>query len=287
MILPRKLTFQLTPLLDLLLIVIFAQYMEMQQVSEQSTSEKTEQLADAQETLSATEQNLRTALDEHNRRVEELKAAREQFAQFATENRKTSDEFATQKTALEKALKLAREQRDVVGKLVVELFQVPEQSIHDVVRQRMQDEPFLSSKELDELLERYRQMSQQRGSQMVKHLLTYEELRKRCDIWQVYVADNGKTSFTTNRQTSEFRAKSPDEFASQMFERYKALPQPKSLVIILLSHGNLRLATYDAVTIGLTMATERMRSDSNGRSRFEYANLGYEASPDGNSVQPK
>ncbi len=33
-ILPRKLTLQLTPLLDLLLIVIFAQYMEVKQTGE-------------------------------------------------------------------------------------------------------------------------------------------------------------------------------------------------------------------------------------------------------------
>jgi myosin heavy subunit len=281
MILPRKLTFQLTPLLDLLLIVIFAQYMELQETTEHQSNEKTEQLADAQRTLSATENKLHETLEQHNRSIAELEAAQQRYAQLESDGRKTSDEFASRKLALDKALKQAREQRDLVGKLVVEVFQLPEQSIQEIVRQRMRDEPFLSTQEVDELLERYRQMSQQRGSQMVKHLLTYEELRKRCDIWQVYVADNGKASFTANEHTSEFRARSADDFALQMYERYKALPQPKSLVIILLSHGNLRVATYDAVTIGLTMSTERMRRDSNGRSRFEYANLGYERPPDG------
>jgi hypothetical protein len=281
MILPRKLTFQLTPLLDLLLIVIFAQYMELQETTEHQSNENTEQLAEAQRTLNAAENKLQHTLEQHDRSIAELEAAQQRFVQLESDGRKTSDEFASRKLALDKALKQAREQRDLVGKLVVEVFQLPEQSIQEIVRQRMRDEPFLSTKEVDEVLERYRQMSQQRGSQMVKHLLTYEELRKRCDIWQVYVAANGKASFTANDHTSEFRTRSADDFALQMYERYKALPQPKSLVIILLSHGNLRLATYDAVTIGLTISTERMRRDSNGRSRFEYANLGYEGASNG------
>ncbi len=36
MIITRRMTFQLTPLLDLLLIVIFAQFMEVQQVSDRT-----------------------------------------------------------------------------------------------------------------------------------------------------------------------------------------------------------------------------------------------------------
>jgi myosin heavy subunit len=279
MMLPRKLTFQLTPLLDLLLIVIFAQYMEVQDTTEHRANESTAQLTETQTTLSATEQQLQQAMQAHDRSVDELEVARERFAKLESESRKSSDEFASNKLALEKSLDQARQQRDLVGKLSVELFQLPEQSVRDVIRERMRDEPFLSEQEIEQLLEQYQEMSQQRGSQMVKHLLTYEELRKRCDIWQVYVAGNGKASFTANDQTSEFRSGSPDDFAIKMFARYKALPQPKSLVIILLSHGNLSLERYDSVTIGLTMATERMRTDSNGRTRFEYANLGYESSP--------
>jgi len=283
MILPQKLTFQLTPLLDLLLIVIFAQYMEMQNVSELESSSSTEQLAQAEQKLSATADDLRKALDDHKHSVAELNSAQRRFTEISSESRKSKDDFARQKFELEEALKLAMQQRDLVGKLVVELFQLPEQSIQDVVRRRMQDEPFLTPEQLDKLLKQFRELSRQRGSQVVRHLLTYEELRKRCDIWDVYVADNGKTILTANDRTHEFRAKSPDDFAEQMFARYKALPQPKSLVIILLSHGNLKLATHDAATIGLTMATERMRADSNGRSRFEYANLGYESADDHNS----
>lgn len=283
MILPRKLSFQLTPLLDLLLIVIFAQYMEVQNTSETQKSEKLAQLAESQSALSERERQLQAALAAHSESVDELELARQRFAKLEAESRKSSDENAKNKLALEKALDQARRQRDLVGELSVELFQLPEESVREIVRERMRDEPFLSTQEVDQLLQRYQEMAQQRGSQMVKHLLTYEELTKRCDIWQLYVADNGRTSFSAGGQTSEFRSGSPDDFALKMFERYKALPQPKSLVIILLSHGNLTLQRYDTVTIGLTRATERMRADSNGRTRFEYANLGYEPAPGVNS----
>lgn len=279
MILPRKLTFQLTPLLDLLLIVIFAQYMEVQNTSKTQESENQVQLTETQGQLRTTEQQLQQAIAAHDRSIDELKLARERLAKVETESRQASNDFAQEKMALEKALQQARQQRDLVGQLSVELFQLPEDSVKEIVRERMRDEPFLSTKEVDELLERYQQMAQDRGSDMVKHLLTYEELRKRCDIWQVYVADNGRTTFSADAQSSDFRANSADDFATKMFERYKALPQPKSLVIVLLSHGNLSLAQYDSVTIGLTRATERMRADSSGRTRFEYANLGYEPAP--------
>jgi myosin heavy subunit len=218
MILPRKLTFQLTPLLDLLLIVIFAQYMEVQDTTEHRAYESTVKLTETQNTLRATEQQLQQSLEAHDRSVDELELARQRFAKLETESRKSSDEFAQNKMALEKALRQARQQRDLVGKLSVELFQLPEESVQEIVRERMRDEPFLSSQEVDQLLQRYEEMSQQRGSQMVKHLLTYEELRKRCDIWQVYVADNGQASFTANGQTSDFRSRSPDDFAMKMYE---------------------------------------------------------------------
>jgi hypothetical protein len=61
-----------------------------------------------------------------------------------------------------------------------------------------------------------------------------------------------------------------------MFERYRTLPQPKSLVIVVLSYGNVRAAAYEAALTGLPTVIEKMQADAAGRTRFEYAVLGYD-----------
>lgn len=267
----RRMTLQLTPLLDLLLIVIFAQYMDIRQTTleeETQSSRRFEQL----------QTELEEARQSQSRALADLTAAEDRMQDLAgiAELRTASEQELEERLAASAdELERAQEQKRLVGELTAELFRIPNEQIEELLAQP----PMLSPAERAQLKEQFREMGSARGDELVKHLLTYEELRKRADIWEIYVAENGRVSFLTDRLSREFRADSPEGFASQLYEAYKSLPQPKGLVIILLSYGDARFGPRDAALRGLPLAAARMREDAAGRTRFEYAVLGFRVEP--------
>jgi hypothetical protein len=275
-ILSRKLTFQLTPLLDLLLIVIFAQYLEVQQASVQYHADL-ERQADAR-VATLTEESRHEAARlraMHAEALDNAQAYLQQRNELERENASLRERRRQQEVELMAALKQAREQRDLVGRLATELFRVPPDLLAKALGPAAGGEGARSPDELADLERQFRALGSQQPDEMVKHLLTFDELRKRCDIWELYIDERGMAIFTAGSHTHEFRVTTAEGFATQLFQRYKALPQPKSLVIILLSYGKARAVWRAAATDGLSHAADRMRNDSGGRSRFEYAILGY------------
>jgi len=256
-------TFQLTPLLDLLLIVIFAQFMEMRETTNRE--------------VTAAESNAEVIASEHAENKEQLETTRKQRQKLDLEVERLKEELELQRLQMTESLNRAIKQRDVVGQLVSELFQVPDEYIEKALSPRTPLEQTRTKKEIEKLLEQFRELSQKSGHEVVKHLLTYQEVTKRCDIWEVYVAENNTIQFVTDDETFEFRARTAAVFSERLFQYFKSLGQPKSLVIILFSYGDAVGGVRRAAMDGMPLATDRMRSDSNGRTRFEYANLGYNA----------
>ncbi len=250
-------TFQLTPLLDLLLIVIFAQFMELRE------SNAREQ-ADSQQSVTEAE-----------RQLDALKHDREEITKQYQDLQKRLANVTAQQVDLKDELKLTKQQRDLVGDLVVALFELPEDTIQKIV-QSAESTRDLSPKELERIRAEFRELAKSNRSAAIKHILTFQEIRKRCDVWEVHIAKNGKVSFITDDGTFDFRADGPDEFEMHIFNRYKSLPQPKSLVIVLLTYEDVAFGHRQAALRGLPRATARMREDSAGRTRFEYSNLGFD-----------
>jgi hypothetical protein len=239
----RKITLQLTPLLDLMLIVIFAQYMAMSEQSQHDEARAAQLVADAEQ----------------------------QSRLLAAERA----DVAAQRREAELIAEKAFDQRDLVGQLASELFNLPDDTLAKLLRQRFPDDP-PSDAEIAAMTEEFRRLKSGRGQELVRHLLTFNELRKRCDVWELYVSETGVTTFKTGGSKSEFRASTTAEFAGELFARYRTMPQPKSLVLIVLSYGDVRATTYEAALTGLPLAIDRLQADAAGRTRFEYAVLGYD-----------
>jgi len=272
---PRRLTFQLTPLLDLLLIVIFAQFIDVRDTTAERRKMTTSQLSSVRAELAATQDQLARVLAEKN----EAEVERDFLRESLKELKSSAAAVQIEQESLQKALDRAHEQRDTVASLISDLFDLPEETVNELIRTRVPENVKLSPEQVEKLREEFREFSRQSPGESVRHLLTFEEMRKRCDIWELYVTDTGKSIFSASGRTHTFRAATPEEFAQQLFEHYKTLPQPKSLVIILLSYGNVKADVYQAATDGLPVAAERMREDQSGRSRFEYAVLGFNPTP--------
>ena len=271
----RRLTFQLTPLLDLLLIVIFAQFLDVRDTTTEQTQSTSTQLSAAQEQLAGTQDQLAKALAEK----QQAEADREFLSRSLKELKESTSGLEVQRNSLEESLKRAHEQRDTIANLVSDLFDLPDEMVDELIRMRTPENVRLTPEQVQRLRKEFRSFSKQNPGESVRHLLTFEEMRKRCDIWEIYINDTGMTVFSGSGQTHTFRAETTQEFASEIYERYKTLPQPKSLVIMLLSYGDVKASVYEAAVDGLPLVAERMRTDQSGRSRFEYAVLGFNPTP--------
>jgi hypothetical protein len=115
---------------------------------------------------------------------------------------------------------------------------------------------------------------------MIRHLLSFDEMRKRTDLWELHIEDTGWMTLRVGKQERGFRARTPEEFSEQLYAIYKSLPEPKSLVVIMLSWGEARGDVREAAIRGLPVVTEQMRQNSGGLVRFEYAILGFQLPPE-------
>lgn len=290
MISRRRLTFQLTPLLDLLLIVIFAQFMDTQETTARIEQRTQQQVMQAEQTAQAIQEKHAAAQKE----LAELNRSNRQLLLDAMQAEKTAIEIQKRARAnaqltekqnreLSEQLEQTREQRNLVGEMVQQLFQLPDSLLDPLLNARADPESEQTKKEIERIKKQLQELAGGKAIDVVKHFLTYDELTKRSDIWELYLTENGIFRLKIGDQSAEFRADSPQEFVDRFYAVYKTVPQPKSLVIILFSYGDARASVRFAATQGLPLVAERMRTDSSGRTRYEYAVMGF--TPQGPAVK--
>jgi len=268
----RRLTFQLTPLLDLLLIVIFAQFMDVRDVTEHQEQRSSEQARQLEADRDSTASQL-TALRAEYRLLEvQLDASRQKL----TESERSAQSLAARVFAMQEEVSRVNEERKAIAGLYSKLFNLPE----DVVKQLLaRDNRRLSAADVEKLLSRFQSLADQTPDQSIRHLLTVDEMRKRCDVWNLHIKSSGLTVVQTGGKSHQFEAATAQEFEEELYDVYTRASSHKTLVILLLSYGNIDADVYEAAIDGLPRAAERMRSDSGGRSRFESAVIGFSETP--------
>jgi hypothetical protein len=269
---PRRLTFQLVSLFDLLIIVVFAQYLDLNDSAQRKVAQASD-LAEKLKRQHAAESRLLgdgRILRELEDEIERQALEHEQFKQAAAQR-----EFE-----LAEESRRSRDDLTRLGGLVAELFDLPATELDRLLRSR-------TAEEAERIRRALRELSAGHGGEAVRHILTLAELEKRCDVWQIHIGDDNAYTFEGGGRKSRFRADDVERFATELFRLYKNLPQPKSLVLMLVSWGDAELRARAAAVNGLELAAERMRADSDRRSRFEYAVLGYIPSPEGPQAEPE
>ena len=193
----RRLTLQLTPLLDLMLIVMFAQYMEVRIVATQQA----ERVASERQSTTAENDALRQQVDE-----------------WETQQRNVNQK---QKREIE-----------ALGQLIRELFQVPEATLNKIIQPRSKNEAGgLSPAEIADLKARFQQLANSRGDQVVDHLLTFNEMRKQFDLWEFYLNEDGELVATVGQDRQQVKSKpieTPEAFVDAVLQIHKRFPPTKN-----------------------------------------------------------
>ena len=279
----KKLTFQLTPLLDLLLIVIFAQYMEVQQTSARA------------------EQEIARRADEQTAAA--LKAQREAerlLAELQGQRQNLKAQLEDQLADLTEEMQNVLDQRKDLADFVARLFQIPKEVLDRVLaaNDRTQEEQEQIRNMVNELAEEHR-------NKVIKHLITHQAMRKRVDVWTLFITEEGNAQLKVGNETKIIRVREPllpdeanrlkslparerflatrqaegkaaEKFAQELFSAYKTLPQPKSIVVLVVSwNQNLTRYYREPAREGLD-ATLRLFDSSGDRTQFIPAVLGAE-----------
>ena len=245
----RRMTLQLTPLLDLLLIVIFAQYMEVRIVAKQESDRVS---------------------SERQSTAEENDTLRQQVDQWESQQRNFD--------------RKQHQERDQLGQLIRELFQIPDATVNKIIQPRSKNETGgLSPAEIADLKARFQQLANARGDLVVDHLLTFNEMRKQFDVWEIYMNEDGALLITIGQDRQHVKSKvieTPEVFVDSVLQIRKQFPPTKNSVLILCRYGDCRLLHKLSMTRGLPAIAERLKSDGQGTTHFEYAVFGYRPQPE-------
>ena len=250
MIVPRRPTFQLIALFDLLIIVVFAQYLDVQDSSARQAAESDRKVAAIE-----SERNVARS------RIDELTAAVTRSEQSV---RTLRDELAAAKGRADAAMTGFDSATDLIARWLGAQQK-------DVLKQLAS----ASEKERAAAANRLAVVVDGGSREAARHVLTWGEMEKRVDLWQLHILETGVIRFSAPTRSHQFRAETAERFEEEMVRILRTLPDTKPLVLLLLSWEDVDLKTRNQTVRGLERATQRLRDETDRRSRFELGLLGF------------
>ncbi len=255
----RRLALQLTPLLDLLLIVMFSQYIENRHRS-----------VAAQETLAAREKEMDMRLAAEDARMEQRRLALEK-------------DVADQKASLSELARTYDEkfrsiinQHHQIGSILAESLNLPGNVVTEVLKLRTSGSSD-DAKRLQAAAERLQKLMQARGEEIFRFMLQVDEMQKHVTIWEIHVQENGQAFITDSQQSFVTDFSSDAELAARLFESSKSFSEPKSLIVVLLSWNDAQAVARRRATDAMPLLMEQLRRDAGGTRWYDFSIIGYRA----------
>jgi hypothetical protein len=248
MITRRRLTLQITPILDMLLIVLFMQFL------------------DIKERAAALEAQASTSAASVAEMGNQLKVAE------------------TAATDAQKLVDRVQEQQAAVARMLGEVFRLTPDETKKFVQEMKAPNLSGPSSAVEAQLKEFADGSPE---PILQHLLTYDEIRKRCDVWELFIDAQNVAHLNTGDRERELRVNLSgsedadiERFSVELETAYRSLPQPKHLVILMLTYDRgARLTVTEGISAALPKIVDRLTNASTGLTRFEYADLGVRRVP--------
>jgi len=276
----RRFTLQLTPLLDLLFIVLYAQYIDLQQATRREIAQETERRHEAEAERVQAEKAGRAAAKLRTDALTQLSELNQKIDQFEVEKRRLTRELELARAqteregqAREDIEKAAARDRAAIGQIVQNVLRINQEAILEAI----QGAP---TPDRQKLRVEFEEMSTKSAAALIHHLRATEELKKRADLWEVYIGDDNtvKVTLVGDVMAENLQVQSSDQLANKIAEVARQRGEPKSLVIILLSWSNADRRTRDLTRQALDEVTTVLKADWPGK-RIEVAPLGYTPVP--------
>lgn len=269
----RRFTLQLAPLLDLLFIVLYAQYIDLQEATRREISQATNQREQALVAEREADKLRTDALSQLSDLTTKLERAEVERRRLSRELELARAETEKEGQAREELEKLAARDRQVIGQLVQNVLRINQDVIYDA----LQGAPATDRQRLKDSFEAMRDKS---AAAVIHHLRATEELKKRADLWEVYIGDDNLVRLTLvgDVVAENVQVVAPDQLTNTLAELARQRGEPKSLVILLLSWSNADRRTRDSVRRAVDNLVTVMKAEWPGK-RIEVAPLGYTPVP--------
>lgn len=253
----RRMTFQLTPLLDLLLIVIFAQYMEVQQTAESAQSDL--------------QQQKQQLVQQFNDGKAELERQRMELQQRVS---KQSASLTETREQYSKQFESIISQHHQAGQTLAEALNLPGTVMEEILQLRT-DENRTDASNLEKAAERLKKLLPERGQELLQFILRYDEMQKHVSVWELHIQDNGQAVFSDGEQNQIVSFGTQEEFVSRAFQSSKSFTEPKPLVIILLTYGDTQAGQLNRAVNGMPELMEQLRRDAGNTRWFDFSLMGF------------
>ncbi len=255
----RRLTFQLTPLLDLLLVVIFAQYMEVQHAA--ATGEWV--ILDRQTELEIEFQQRRQDLESaHAATMKALEAGRIHY----------SEQFQS-------ILDQHQQARATLSKI----FNLPGRVMEEALRLKTTGQTG-DAERLEQAVGNLKKLLESRNSELLSFMIRYDEMRKHVSVWELHLLENGQALFTDGILVQRLSFESAEEFGTQCFILSKSFEEPRPLTLILMTYADTQAGFRRSAVKGLDIAVQRLRDGAAGTRWYDYSFMGFR--PDGPLIHP-
>ncbi len=255
----RRLTLQLTPLLDLLLIVMFSQYIE----NRHRTVTTQEEMAEQRKALDDERLQLNQELSQHQVELER---------EFAVQREKID----SLRQVYDERFRSIIDQHHQIGSLIAETLNLPGAVIAEVLKLRTAGSPDDADR-LTAATAQLQELMTARGDDVFRFFVKVDEMQKHVSIWEVHVQDNGQALISDGQQSFTADFSSEADFAGRLFESSKAFTEPKTLVIVLLSWGDAQAGNRQQATDAMTAFMEQLRRDAAGTRWYDFSIVGYRA----------
>jgi hypothetical protein len=273
----RRMMLQLTSLVDLLFIVMFLQYMELQDASAQQVAAESarRKLAEtARVDANRLKESALANTEDMSRRLQSLESENKALQDRLTEANKRIAVTAVEQQAAER--RAAADMKSIAA-AVKDMIGISPEAVLAAIGPAPEAERVKLRQRFDELRDRA-------PGELVRHLRETSELKKYSEVWEVHIASDNSVSLKIGpdpeRQTVQrLFVRSADELANRVVAAAKEQGEPKSLVIICLTWADADLRTREQVVNGLKFAVIALKPEWGGTKRIEFAKLGYSDVP--------
>lgn len=253
----KRMMFQLTPLLDLLLIVIFAQYMEVQQNAESAQNQLLQQKQELAQDVAIQMQDLEQQRAELSRRLETQTESMTELRQRYSEHYES-----------------ILQQHQQAGQALAMAFNLPGAVMEEVLRLKAENRP-TDARNLEQAVERLKRILPERGTEMLQFVLKYDEMQKHVSVWELHLQDNGQALVSDGDQSVSIGFGTTEEFVSRVFQATKQFSEPRPLIIILMTYGDAQAGQRRRMVDAMPALVEQLRRDSSNTRWFDYSLMGF------------
>lgn len=275
----RRKTPQLTPLLDLLIIVIFAQALAL--------NDSVFELADTVEErdvqvgqLREERNRQREERDEYRKRLGELEEELEEYKDredvLFAELEELSEQLDLQEDVrerLERAEDLEREALHIL-EAVADAFRVPEDVAEAMTAH-------LDSSEANQIEARLEELRDADPGEAVRYVRQMEEVKRQVDFWEIHITKSDEIRFASADVTyiDNLYYANREHTLHALRNVFSRLPAPKPLVLIIITRENCTVAAERAVLAGVEDFARDIRGRPDIHAAVHVSEWGYTESP--------